>query len=69
MKAQNPDFSHSNNLSGVNRRPLDLAFNPLAPRDVSGRTYFFAVFFLSTDFKEIKMPNLSIQPYKIGLEQ
>ena len=43
--------------------------NPLAPRDVSGRTYFSADFFLSTDFKEIKMPNLSIQPYKIGLEQ
>ena len=45
------------------------AINPLAPRDVSGRTNFSADFFLSTDFKEIKMPNLSIQPYKIGLEQ
>ena len=43
--------------------------NPLAPRDVSGKTNFSADFFLSTDLKEIKMPNLSIQPYKIGLEQ
>ena len=46
-----------------------IGVNPLAPRDVSGRTNFSGDFFLSTDFKGIKMPNLTIQTYKIGLKQ
>ena len=42
--------------------------NPLASRDVFGRTKFFADFVLLTDFDDIKMPNFGIQPSKIKLK-